>query len=84
MQFIPFDDPRMRPMPPATVQLRDPIFTPEAAWDGTAPGAAKMPNDAKAITIDLESFMLRSCTYPEKEHYRHNRWKTQITPDRNR
>src|SRR5215211_7498419 len=55
MQFIPFEEPSKRPIPPETVQFSAPMFTPDAASAPRAPvkPAAKMA----ATTAVLNSFI---------------------------
>src|SRR5688572_11939331 len=58
MQFIPFEEPRIRPTPPATVQLREPIFMPEAALAGKSAGRGV--SKARKAAKDLKFFMVLS------------------------
>jgi hypothetical protein len=57
MQFIPLDEPRIRPTPPATVQLREPILIPEAARDGEAVEIARVLDNAKAAPMLRKNVM---------------------------
>jgi hypothetical protein len=50
----------MSPTPPATEQLSDPIFTPEAALAGAVAAPAKPADMAAKITKDLKLFIVLS------------------------
>jgi hypothetical protein len=76
MQFIPLEEPRMRPTPPATEQLREPTFTPEAALAGDS-GAppAKGASIVRKITKDLKFFIVLSWWWNWRDYYRQNHGK---------
>jgi hypothetical protein len=80
MQFIPFEEPRIRPIPPATLQLSEPIFTPELAMDGVAARSAQTAREAKLRAIEHAIFMRKSYTV-DGTHYSQKSGAMQIPGD---
>src|SRR5918995_4827867 len=58
MQFIPFEEPSNRPMPPETVQFSAPTFTPDAA--SAPPALMRLIVRMAATAAVLPSFIRNS------------------------